>query len=259
MQQDHRTRVQAGCDRLKSLVLPDLVFRVPIGVGNRPEYGAVTHTLKQLHRIFRVHTAWETEILTAVTEIYPQIVLHRQGLQGQFLSGERCAVGWMGQAMISHIVPLMNHPGHHLRRVTYVIHGAEECGCDLFFFQYIQKLRGEILIFITAVECQIQHLFLGNIVPGQRTCPPSVKALLIADSDMVRLTIRCNAKGMVDALRCQLQQILWVIDPVFRCWQRRQTCVSDAAIGTFGQIADDCVILPRLSGSCWRSGCGCWS
>ena len=95
--------------------------------------------------------------------------------------------------MVADDMPVANHPRDKLGVILDLRQRAEKGGRHILFFEDIQNLFG-VAVFITAVEGQIQHLFVcGFLVETHRLIPVRFKILLVAHRDGMRLPVFCNA------------------------------------------------------------------
>ncbi len=145
----------------KRLLMAGLGILVPIHISQAPEKSRISHVLCHLQVCSTVFPLRRTIIHSQfrpcnLTELIRHIIhfLLKRGLIGNF--GHVI----MMICMVSHRVSVLHHAFYDIRSRFQKMPNYKKSSRSVMFFQCIQNRR-RIPVFIAAVKCQIQHLFVS--------------------------------------------------------------------------------------------------
>ena len=143
---------------INDVVRPRLVVHIIVEVSHTPKDGLVPHILGQLQNLLTVLTARRSEIHI---HIVTSFTLHkiRTFLKLTFLLLHTLLRhARMMHRVVSYLMPLLLHSLYYVRVIPYVRHRHKETALCIVFLQNVKHLL-RISILISAVKCEIHHLF----------------------------------------------------------------------------------------------------
>ena len=152
MEQVERPGMQAVYHFLQAFRRVGLVFHIVVQICEAPEYRFVIQVIQEGKGLFIELPGWVAEQVHFIAELVLDVIVEPGDFVCLFLNrlGVQAA-GRVGDAVVAHFVPFVNHPLHQVIVLVGKGFCHEKYSRHLFFLQGIQNPRGAA-IFIPLVN-----------------------------------------------------------------------------------------------------------